>query len=223
MSPREAMTQAVERAQTGQIEASYLWLAIATELRLGTVPTAVEDDPPALPTPEADQFAGYRRGQQAYPNEQAIRSAQYRWKVIDAGGMALQSERTLLAEILQRAADAGERTDYGTTIDGKPAYRGPTTMNTPIYEQAGDGLGDTALIPARVAHPQADSQGPESTCLSCLCKVIWIRGRGWVHDTEGHPAGCDNTPKTYPVQSTTHFEADMAEEDQRLAMEDERE
>jgi hypothetical protein len=91
------------------------------------------------------------------------------------------------------------RTPVVLADDGQLAYaRAETEVlqripeeSTPTYEAAGESLGETKAIPHRIAHPQAESEGPNSQCLSCTLPLIWIPRLGWVHDVEGHSASCD--------------------------------
>jgi hypothetical protein len=166
-TPREAMAQAVERAKVGDYEGGHVWTAIARELREGA------QRGHELPVPRIEP---------------------------DHGGADLLVEPT-----------------YGRTHGGEPAYheggivvpvpepayrRAETTVmervsdeTTPAYEAAGESLGETKAIPLRIAHPQEDDRGPNSMCINCYKPVIWIKGRGWVHDVPSHSASCETASR----------------------------
>ncbi len=161
MTAREAMAQAIERAQLGDVEPGRLWLDIARELRLGTLPVAM-----------SGQGKGYEDEPQPFvvtrtqngPNPPGLNVA------VAPDGQLVYTDRAE-TQVMQRVA----------------------SESTPAYDEAGQSLGDTRSIPHRIAHPQEDAVGPSSTCLTpeCGLPVIWIRGRGWVHDTPSHTASCD--------------------------------
>jgi hypothetical protein len=79
--------------------------------------------------------------------------------------------------------------DYGRTHGGEPAFNPggiiETTADTPIYEAAGDQLGDTEIIPTQIAHPEPESRGGYARCLNCPYSLRWVRSSGWVHDESG--------------------------------------
>jgi hypothetical protein len=192
LSAREAMQQAIERAQVGDIKGGMLWLGIARELRQGTVQQSTYEGEPVF----------------GIPDEESVDPHKYR-----ASG---HGERAHLCWCGRgELAPVHHEPNYGATMDGQPAYqpggvivvpaqepayrRAETEVleripqePTPAYEAAGNSLETTRAIPYRVAHPEADEQGPDMRCLSCLLPIVFINGRGWSHDVEGHPASCDN-------------------------------
>lgn len=209
LSAKDAMQQAIERAQIGDIQAGMLWLGIARELRQGSI---LATDRPAPETGERN-LCRWCRGTIHLSDDSD-------WVHVDtddvccaesprtSGRIEQDSEGNDLLVLHNNSAEnaqalplfQGGQLEYGKTYGGEPAYGQRTETEviermpsepTPAYEAAGEGLGDTALmVPAGVASPQADSQGPNSECLSCGEPVVWIRGRGWTHDVQGHPHSC---------------------------------
>lgn len=174
LTAKEAMEYAINRAQVGDYEGGFLWTTIARELRQG------ESAARSLPV-----------GPQSMTAEQ-----------IAAEHFAVFSEPVPSEPVIGLAPDGqlayGQRFMTGRKADQERAetevMRRVPAEATPAYEAAGESLGETQLIPDGIAHPQADSQGANSTCVrpSCGIAVVWVRNAGWLHDVEGHPASCEN-------------------------------
>jgi hypothetical protein len=182
MTPREAMQQAIERAQLADWEGAYCFLAIATELRVGSVP----DPGPSTLAAEAD--AATHLGT----------PITLRCPVPGCTAMTQDMPGHLADYHSGSPEERRMRAFFGTTMDGRPAYAGETAViprqpDPPIYEQAGETLEETKAVPTRVAHPQEGSLGIHSTCLDpdCSLKIVWIKGRGWCHDVPSHTSSCD--------------------------------
>lgn len=190
------MEQAINQATRGDIKGGHLWLAIAVELRTGTLPVEMsgrgkgyEEDP------------GLPKGPQAMTeNERASEAA-------SVFGDPEPPVRVGLTPDGQLAYAYGQRLTFGLDPDEvivptpEPAYRRAETEvleripgeSTPAYEAAGESLEDTRSIPLGIAHPLAESVGPNSTCITqgCGLDVVWIKGIGWTHDVSGHPVSCE--------------------------------
>ena len=211
MTAKEAMANAIARTELGDYGGGQIWLGIARELRLGSVPAR---DVGALRvggdmfTP-IEHIAGYIRGQVPFPSESAIGFARARAAAIVAGVSASDAERSLLDEILRRAEENAPLPDRWLA------------NTTPIYETAGETLGDTQImtpptyaaeavpgalettyaadeaptetIPVGVAHPEPGAVGEDGVCLNCTFPIVWFRGQGWRHNRDDYPAACGDT------------------------------
>lgn len=167
ITAREALDRATGCAERGDIARGTLWLGIARELRedawmrasTGGVKLGIGDDP-------EEWLASNTRtpsGEQAYRPEQ-----------VRVGYDAVADQLVTLP-----APEPAHRRAETEVIQRTP------DETTPVYEAAGESLGNTVSIPITVAHPQPHSQGPNSTCVNCGEDVFWERGSGWMHDRDG--------------------------------------
>jgi hypothetical protein len=172
MSARQAMQQAIERAQLGEFDDARLWLDIARELRAG------EKDarPPRTggivnpkPGPSAEWFtkaASTGKVSRDVPTEVIVGH--------DPGTGQLAFGQRFMA-----GATAPERAE---TVVMQRAQ----DESTPAYEEAGQTLGDTQGLPRRIATPcpvHLRGEGYTDTCITpgCEAPIVWSEQLGWRH------------------------------------------
>jgi hypothetical protein len=207
LTAREAMEQAIRKAETGMIEGARLWLDIARELREGVAgDQAVLAVSGPVVGPKDDRRACYCAAEPGGHDEGSLSGCV-------PGEIAPIRPYPRDPEADDYPQDFDVVTFDTSTIDGtkrtmtvpvprerleQRVQRDLTTETTPIYEGAGDDLGETAVIPVGVAHPNEDGRGPNSMCLGCNLGVIWLPRLGWVHDLPGAPASCEEARQLAP-------------------------
>lgn len=174
---REAMAEAIRKAEAGQRDEARLWLDIARELREGAA-----EAPAAMPE-HLGPIRPYLRDPDA---EDPAPQVEVVWfgntppggDVVTFDASTIEGEQRSVTVSVPR-----ERRE-------QQVQRDATTETTPIYEGAGDDLGATVVISVPVARPD-DLPGPPWECAYCSVEIVWENGRGWVHDIEGRPAACE--------------------------------